>query len=82
MDDRPGRGKRSKGDELIMQVTVNGKKHILEEGYTLRMFLNDLGLKNMVIVFFNGRKLKISEYDILTLTEGDTLKVIKPVGGG
>lgn len=65
-----------------MQVTVNGSERILEEEYSLRMLLSDLGLKNMVIVFLNGSKLKVSEYDILTLSEGDSLQIIKPVGGG
>ena len=65
-----------------MNISVNGKKKLVHPYYSVGECLSEMNLKKMVIVFLNGRKLLMKEYSTTSLNEGDSLTIIKPVGGG
>ena len=64
-------------------MTVNGQVRLLEAPTPLVRFLDEHGLRERKIaVDHNGTILYRSEYDAVTLNDGDVLEIIHPVGGG
>ncbi len=63
--------------------TVNGKPHELEPGETVARLLERLGLEGpYALVERNGEPVERARYPEVTLAEGDTLVVARPVAGG
>jgi thiamine biosynthesis protein ThiS len=64
-------------------VLVNGKAHELEEGETLEVLLERLGLGgHYALVERNGEAVERARYQHVELAEGDELVVARPVAGG
>lgn len=66
-----------------MQVTVNGKAREVMEGCTVGQLLHDLELsQERLAVEYNSLILHSSEYAKVLLKMGDTLEIVRFVGGG
>ncbi len=66
-----------------MTVTVNGRERPLEPGDTVERLLARLGVPGpYAIVERNGEPVQRDRYGEVTLEEGDTLVVARPVAGG
>ena len=65
-----------------MLIRINNK----EESYEEKISLNELLVaKKMIrrsIVWLNGRKIKNEEYKQRTISEGDSIKIIRILAGG
>lgn len=67
----------------MIKLTVNGEPRELEGPVALEAFLESLGVNTqMVAVALNGTVLQRGKYADITLNDGDTLEVVRPVGGG
>ncbi len=66
-----------------MRIKANGKDEILEGGVTLLGYLAAKGVRpETVAVELNGTVLAKDAYASARLAEGDTLEIVKFVGGG
>lgn len=66
-----------------MRLTVNGRPHEVEAPLTLQEFLESLGVNlQFVAVAYNGEVVEREEFPRVGLKAGDTLEVVRPVGGG
>lgn len=66
-----------------MRVVINGKVRDLVDGRTVSQVLNDLDLSfERLAVEYNARILQSAEYTEVVLQEGDTLEIVRFVGGG
>lgn len=65
-----------------MEITVNNNKLDVPEEYKLKDLLNELGYSKSVAIFINGKQIFMAEYDVLTVKDNDTVKIIRPLGGG
>ncbi len=64
-------------------LTVNGRRRELEDGLTLKRYLESLGVNlQFVAVAYNGEVVERTDYGSIVLGEGDDLEVVRPVGGG
>jgi thiamine biosynthesis protein ThiS len=64
-------------------ILVNGKPHELDDGETLALLLERLGLGGRyALVERNGEAVERARYEHLELAEGDELVVARPVAGG
>lgn len=67
----------------MIAVTINGRKLELPGPMRLTDYLESKGLTNRPIaVAVNGNVLRREEFASATLTDGDTLEIVRPVGGG
>ncbi len=67
----------------IITLTVNGKPRELKGPTDLERFLADNGVDTrFVAVAYNGTVLGKEGFTGITLSEGDTLEIVRPVGGG
>ncbi len=67
----------------MIKLTVNGEPRELEGPTPLHAFLESLGVNTqLVAVAHNGTVLRKGTYANITLNDGDTLEVVRPVGGG
>ena len=66
-----------------MRVRVNGKDRELPESINLREYVESLGV-NMasIAVAVNGEVVKRDELSSVELAEGDTVEIVRAVGGG
>ena len=66
-----------------MRVRVNGRDRDLPEGINLREYAASLGV-NMasIAVAVNGEEVKRDKLVSVELTEGDTVEIVRAVGGG
>jgi sulfur carrier protein len=68
---------------MTISLTVNGKKRELDGETDLPSFLRTLEVDpRMVAVAYNGDVIPRDEYPRIRLHEGDTLEVVRMVGGG
>ena len=66
-----------------MTVLVNGKSQELEDGETVALLLERLGLGGRyALVERNGEPVERRRYDEVELVDGDELVVARPVAGG
>ena len=74
---------RSRTSSGVIALTVNGKVRKLEEPTALEQFLrnHDVDIK-FVAVAYNGTVLRREEFGEVILSEGDTVEIVRPVGGG
>ena len=67
----------------MITLTVNGEARTLPEPTPLGRFLNEHGVDSQfVAVAYNGTVLRRQEFGQITLSEGDVVEVVRPVGGG
>ena len=77
----------AKGTELsgmpMITLTINGKERQLEEPVTVAGYITSLGMDTQyVAVARNGEVLERSDFASVTLADGDTVEIVRPVGGG
>lgn len=67
----------------MINLVVNGKPREAEENINLDKYLAtfDVNLR-FVAVGYNGEVIKKESFPNITLSNGDTLEIVKPVGGG
>ena len=66
-----------------MIITCNGETKELPPDTTLVSFIRDMDLNpDTVVAECDGRIIKRDEYDTLVLADGNTLELIRFVGGG
>ena len=71
-----------RGDVLI-SLTVNGRRRELDGPTSLIDFLGSLGLDlRFVAVAYNGQVLERDSFASVTLDDGDEVEIVRPVGGG
>ena len=64
-------------------LTVNGKAREAEEPLDLATYLTSFGLDlQFVAVGYNGEVIKKEAFSQVTLKDGDSLEIVRPVGGG
>ena len=64
-------------------ISVNGRALELEPGETVSALLERLGFQGRyALVERNGEPVERSRFERLTLEDGDTLVVARPVAGG
>jgi len=67
----------------MINLLVNGKPRPIDDSVDLESYLNSFGLDlKHVAVGYNGEVLKREQYPEVTLRDGDTLEIVRPVGGG
>jgi sulfur carrier protein len=67
----------------VIAITVNGKPREIEREMALPSFLDTLGVNpKLVAVAINGEVIPKSAYAGARVREGDTLEVVRMVGGG
>ena len=67
-----------------MFVNMNGKAHEIKAGLSLITLIADLGLseRKEIAIALNGDVLKKGDYSRIILSEGDSLEIVKAIGGG
>jgi sulfur carrier protein len=67
----------------VISLHVNGKQVELERATPLLAYIEKLGVNpRAVAVEHNGTILERSAYESITLNEGDTVEIVRMVGGG
>ena len=67
----------------MIRVTINGEGQELSGATPLTEYVSTLGVNpKMIAIAYNGEVLRRDEWDEVTLSEGDTLEVVRAVGGG
>ncbi len=66
-----------------MRVRVNGKDRDLPQSANLREYVASLGVNMATIaVAVNGEVVKRDGLALIELSEGDTVEIVRAVGGG
>ena len=67
-----------------MFVNLNGKTHEIKVGLTLINLIEELGLaeRKAIAIALNGEVLKREDYAGIVLSEGDSLEIVRAIGGG
>lgn len=67
----------------MIAVTINGRRFDLEGPTRLVDYLESRGLTGRrLAVAVNGTVLRKEELEDVTLSDGDRLEIVRPVGGG
>ena len=67
----------------MIDLIVNGKPREAEEDISLEAYLIAFNVNlKFVAVGYNGQVLKKDTYSSIILKAGDTLEIVRPVGGG
>ncbi len=67
----------------MITLTVNGKPTELQRATPLLEFLQERGVNTQFIaVAYNGTVLRREELGTVTLSQGDVVEIVRPVGGG
>ena len=69
---------------MTMFVNLNGKTHEIKLGLTLINLIDELGLaeRKAIAIALNGEVLKREDYAGIVLSEGDSLEIVRAIGGG
>jgi sulfur carrier protein len=67
----------------MISLQINGKRVELDEPTRLLAYLDQLGVNSRAVaVEQNGAIVERSEYEAVVLREGDTVEIVRMVGGG
>lgn len=67
----------------MINLTVNGKPRSIAESVQLEEYLLSFGVNlDHVAVGYNGEVMKKEEFPKVSLSDGDILEIVRPVGGG
>ncbi|GBD11023.1 hypothetical protein HRbin23_00673 [bacterium HR23] len=67
----------------MLTLVVNGQPRHIERPMTILEFLQTLGVNlTIVAVGYNGEVLERQAWATTLLRDGDTLEIVRPVGGG
>ena len=69
---------------MTMFVNLNGRTHEIKLGLTLINLIEELGLaeRKAIAIALNGEVLKREDYAGIVLSEGDSLEIVRAIGGG
>ena len=71
------------GQSGIIALLVNGKSRTLKGPTALEQFLREYGIDTrFVAIAYNGMVLEKGEFGKIILNDGDTVEIVRPVGGG
>jgi sulfur carrier protein len=77
------RGLRRDRDVQVIALQINGKSVELERATPLLAYLEKLGVNPRAIaVEHNGTIIERTAYEAVTLKDGDTVEIVRMVGGG
>tara|TARA_B100001179_G_scaffold205761_1_gene169268 strand:- start:444 stop:647 length:204 start_codon:yes stop_codon:yes gene_type:complete len=67
-----------------MNINLNGKSHEINSDTSLIRLIDDLGLtgRKAIAIALNGEVLARDSYKETILNEGDSLEVVRAIGGG
>lgn len=67
----------------MINLMVNGKPREAEDNVNLAAYLStfDVNLR-FIAVGYNGQVVKKDQFPQITLKDGDSLEIVRPVGGG
>lgn len=66
-----------------MQVTINGESKEISEGLTISTLIGELGVDpTQVAVEKNGEIVPKSTHAATPIAQGDTLEIVRFIGGG
>ena len=80
-----GRSRGLRGDRVgqVIRLQINGKPVELERATPLLAYLEKLGVNpRATAVEHNGTIIERAGYASVTLKEGDTVEIVRMVGGG
>ena len=67
----------------IVTLTINGTVQEVEASTSLRQFLRAYAVDTkFVAVAYNRTVLRREEFEQITLSDGDVVEIVRPVGGG
>jgi sulfur carrier protein len=67
----------------MISLQINGKRVQLEQSTPLLVYLAQLGVNpRAVAVEHNGTIIERSTYETVSLQDGDTVEIVRMVGGG
>lgn len=67
----------------MMTLTVNGKPREIDEGLDLQSYLATIDVNmRFIAVGYNGQVIRKEDFTAVELRPGDTLEIVRPVGGG
>ena len=67
----------------MIRVTINGEEQECPDATPLSEYVSSLGVNaRMIAIAYNGEVLRRDEWAEITLSDGDTLEVVRAVGGG
>ena len=67
----------------MIRVTINGEEQEITDSTPLQEYVSSLGVNpKMIAIAYNGEVLRRDEWAEVTLSEGDSLEVVRAVGGG
>ena len=67
----------------MIRLTVNGKSQELPAPTGLVQFLESLDIATeFIAVGYNGEVIEKDNFGQITLSDGDVLEIVRPVGGG
>ena len=68
---------------MAIRVTINGRDLELPQSISLQAYLEEKELSGRrLAVAHNGNVVPRDEYSIVVINDGDTLEIVRPVGGG
>ena len=67
-----------------MEIIVNSKPVTIEDDFTIQQYLDSLGLSNKkaIAVAVNGEIVRKDEYNEFIITDGDSMEIVRAIGGG
>lgn len=65
-----------------MKIILDGRQYHIPNGFSVSDLLLRINDKKTVAVIINGYKLKYMEYDITKIKENDSIRILRPLGGG
>ncbi|HAT21353.1 MAG: sulfur carrier protein ThiS [Dehalococcoidia bacterium] len=67
-----------------MNINLNGKASEIKSGSSLMSLIDELGLtgRKAIAIALNGEVLTRERYKEIILNEGDSLEVVRAIGGG
>ena len=67
----------------MIEVSINGEKRSVSEGMNLAKILDELGVREQVLlVELNGQLVRREQFDEERVESGDILELIRVAGGG
>ena len=68
---------------MAIRVTINGRELELPQSISLQAYLEEKGLYGRrLAVAHNANVVPRDEYSSVVIEDGDTLEIVRPVGGG
>ena len=68
---------------MPINVNINGREIKLPEPVTIQAYLEEKGLLGRrLAIAHNGAVISRDNYSAVLISEGDTVEIVRPVGGG